>query len=428
MKAISRTFLVYLLARLSRAILRKYQPHVIMVTGSVGKTSTKDAVIAAFSSYTDVRGSEKSFNSELGVPLTIIGAHNPWEDITKWASVFLQALGLILFLKPYPKVLVLEVGADRPGDLARILRFATPDAVVVTRLPDVPVHVEAYASTEAVKDEEFTPAFALAPGSPLILASDNAYALSMGKKTTAHMYTFGFQDGSDVVIVAPSLKVEKGVVTGMEASVVVKGASYPLIVSGALGTHHLLAPASAIACALSLGVPMSKILAGLKKYHPPAGRSRILRGIHHSTLIDDTYNSSPVAVQEALASLALMPTQGRRIAILADMLELGRYSHAEHEAIGIQAARVVDLLVCVGTRSKATAEAASGAGLTDDQIITYTDSIEAARELPIRITQEDSILIKGSQGMRMERVVEVLLEDKADTQYLVRQEKEWKKR
>jgi UDP-N-acetylmuramyl pentapeptide synthase len=110
------------------------------------------------------------------------------------------------------------------------------------------------------------------------------------------------------------------------------------------------------------------------------------------------------------------------------MLELGRYSHAEHEAIGVQAARVVDLLVCVGTRSKATAEAASGAGLTDDQIITYTDSIEAARELPIRITQEDSILIKGSQGMRMERVVEVLLEDKADTQYLVRQEKEWKKR
>ena len=428
MKAISRTFLVYLLARLSRAILRKYQPHVIMVTGSVGKTSTKDAVIAAFSSYTDVRGSEKSFNSKLGVPLTIIGAPNPWEDISHWAGVFAQALGLILFLRPYPKVLVLEVGADRPGDLARILRFATPDAVVVTRLPDVPVHVEAYASTQAVKDEEFTPAFYLSPGSPLILASDNEYALSMGKKTAARMYTFGFLEGSDVVIVAPSLTVEKGSVTGMEATVVVNGTSYPLMVSGALGTHHLLAPASAIACALSLGVPMSKILTGLKKYHPPAGRSRILRGIHHSTLIDDTYNSSPVAVCEALLSLALMPTQGRRIAILADMLELGRYSFAEHQTVGIQAAGIVDLLVCVGIRSKATAEAASGAGLTDDQIIYYTDSIEASRELPIRITQEDSILIKGSQGMRMERVVEVLLADTADSKYLVRQEKEWKKR
>ncbi len=428
MKAVSRTFLVSILAHLSRAILCKYQPHVIMVTGSVGKTSTKDAVIAAFSSYTDVRGSEKSFNSELGVPLTIIGAHNPWENISKWIGVFLKALGLVLFDAEYPKVLVLEVGADRPGDLQKILRFATPDAVVVTRLPDVPVHVEAYASTEAVKDEEFTPAFALAPGHPLILASDNEYALSMGKKTTAHMYTFGFQDGSDVVIVAPSLKVEKGQVTGMEATVVVKGTSYPLMVTGALGTHHLLAPAAAIACALSLGVPMSKILTGLKKYHPPAGRSRILRGIHHTTIIDDTYNSSPVAVQEALASLALMPTQGRRIAILADMLELGRYSQAEHQAIGVQAASVVDLLVCVGIRSKATAEAAQSHGLREDQVVTYTDSIEAARELPIRITQEDSILIKGSQGMRMERVVEVLLEDKSDTQYLVRQEKEWKKR
>ena len=428
MKVVSRTFLVYLLARLSRAILRKYQPHVIMVTGSVGKTSTKDAVSAAFSSYTDVRGSEKSFNSELGVPLTIIGAHNPWENVSKWITVFAQALGLILFDKQYPKVLVLEVGADRPGDLARILRFATPDAVVVTRLPDVPVHVEAYASTQAVKDEEFTPAFSLPPGAPLILASDNEYALSMGKKTSARMHTFGFQDGSDVVIVAPSLKVEKGQVVGMEATVVVNGTSYPLIVCGALGTHHLLAPASAIACALSLGVPISKILMGLKKYRPPAGRSRILGGIHHSTLIDDTYNSSPVAVQEALSSLSLMPTLGRRIAILADMLELGRYSHGEHEAVGVQAAGIVDLLVCVGTRSKVTAEAAQRAGLTNNQIITYVDSTEAARELPIRITQEDSILIKGSQGMRMERVVEVLLEDKGDSQYLVRQEKEWKRR
>ena len=354
MKAFFQKILALMLGVLSRAILAKYKPQIIMVTGSVGKTSTKDAVIAAFSSHTEVKGSEKSYNSELGVPLTIIGSKNPWEDVSKWLGVLVQALGLIVFRKPYPKVLVLEVGADRPGDLEKILRFAVPDAVVVTRLPDVPVHVEAYVSTEAVKDEEFTPAFALAPNAPLILASDNEYALLMGKKTLAVTHTFGFQEGSEVLIVAPSLKVVQGEVVGMEASVVVEGKAYPLMVRGALGTHHLLAPAAAIACALSLDVPIAKILTGLKRYTPPAGRSRILHGIHHSTLIDDTYNSSPVAVEEALSSLALTPTQGRRIAVLADMLELGRYSVGEHEMVGVQAASIVDLLVCVGLRSRAT--------------------------------------------------------------------------
>lgn len=428
MKNFSRSFLASLLAMASRGVLAKYKPQIIMVTGSVGKTSTKDAVVAAFSRYTDVRGSEKSFNSELGVPLTIIGARNPWEDLAKWIRVFAQACGLILFRKPYPKLLVLEVGADRPGDLHKILHFVTPDAVVVTRLPDVPVHVEAYASTQAVKDEEFTPAFFLSPGAPLVLASDNEYALSMGAKTLASMHTFGFQEGSDVLIVAPSIMVEKGAVIGMEACVVVDEKSYPLVVLGALGTHHLLAPASAIACARSLGVPMSKILSGLKHYAPPAGRSRILSGIHRSTIIDDTYNSSPVAVQEALDSLALMPTLGRRIAVLGDMLELGRYSATEHQRVGEHSASVVDLLVCVGVRSRATGEAALKAGLTEDQVVFYSDSREAMKELPIRITQEDTILVKGSQGMRMERVVEVLLANKEDTRYLVRQEKEWKKR
>lgn len=428
MKNFSRSFLASLLAVLSRGVLAKYKPQIIMVTGSVGKTSTKDAVVAAFSLYTDVRGSEKSFNSEFGVPLTIIGAKNPWEDLAKWLGVFAQACGLIVLRKPYPKLLVLEVGADRPGDLRKILRFVSPDAVVVTRLPDVPVHVEAYASTQAVKDEEFTPAFFLSPGAPLVLASDNAYALSMGTKTLARMHTFGFQEGSDVLIVAPSIMVQKGTVIGMEACVVVNEKSYPLIVQGALGTHHLLAPASAIACAVALGVPMGKIMSGLKHYTPPAGRSRILHGIHRSTIIDDTYNSSPVAVEEALNSLALMPTLGRRIAVLADMLELGRYSVAEHQAVGVQCASVVDLLVCVGVRSRQVGEAALKAGLTEDQVVFYSDSKEAMKELPLRITQEDTILIKGSQGMRMERVVEVLLADTEDAKYLVRQEKEWKKR
>jgi len=428
MKRFFRNILTGALGSLARAILHKYKPQIIMVTGSVGKTSTKDAVIAAFSLYTNVRGSEKSFNSEIGVPLTIIGAKNPWENPFRWIEVITAALNLLVTHKPYPKLLVLEVGADRPGDLARILRIATPDAVVVTRLPDVPVHVEAYVSTTAVKDEEFTPAYALAAGAPLVLASDNEYALSTGKKTNARLITFGFTNTSDVSISAPSVYMEKGRVVGMEAHMVIEGKKYPLIVRGALGAHQLLAPAAALACAVSLGVPHEKALKGLSRYSPPAGRTRILEGMKNTVIVDDSYNSSPAALEEALTALFSFPAQGRRVAVLGDMLELGRYSLEEHEKAGQHASSVVDVLIAVGTRAKAIADSAEKNGLAEGQVFFATDSYDASRLLPTLIEQGDTVLIKGSQGMRMERVVEALLENPEDVKFLVRQEREWKRR
>jgi UDP-N-acetylmuramoyl-tripeptide--D-alanyl-D-alanine ligase len=428
MKSSLRSVLATLLAAFARAIVRKYGPTIIMVTGSVGKTSTKDAVAAAFKKVTDVRASEKSYNSELGVPLTIIGAKNPWESFSKWWRVFVQAYGLLLFTKPYPKLLILEVGADRPGDLSRILRIAIPHAVVVTRLPDVPVHVEAYTSTQAVKDEEFTPAYSLAPGAPLILDSDNEYALEMGAKTLASMTTFGFSPSADVSLSNVSVVVEKGRATGMSATITVDGETHPLTITGALGAHQFLAPAAALATARSLGVPVSKSLAGLHTYRSPLGRSHLLRGIHGSVLIDDSYNSSPAAAEEALTSLGVVPATGRKIAVLGDMLELGRYSVNEHTAIGTKVAAVCDELVVVGVRSRATGEAARAAGLPLDKVHFFDTALGSVPALQGLIKEGDVVLIKGSQGMRMERVVEALLERKDDVQYLVRQEKEWKRR
>lgn len=428
MKGVGKHTLSALLAKLARGIIRTYRPQIVMVTGSVGKTSTKDAVIAAFSRHTNVRGSEKSFNSEIGVPLTIIGAKNPWENPWRWLIVLFKGFWLLLGRAAYPKLLVLEVGADRPGDLERILRIATPDAVVVTRLPDVPVHVEAYASTDAVKSEEFTPAFALAAGAPLILASDNEYALSMGKKTLARMVTFGFAPESAVAITAPAVHAEKGNVLGMEGNLVANGKVHPVLVRGALGAHQLLAPSAAFACAQALGVPVQKILQGLSHYQPPRGRMNLLKGEQGSFIIDDTYNSSPAASEEALKALALFPAQGRRVAVLADMLELGRYSAHEHETIGRLASGIVDLLVVVGTRARAIAEGALAEGFAESKII-YTDSSrEAAARAREWLSAGDTILVKGSQSMRMERVVETLLAKKADAHLLVRQEREWKRR
>ena len=133
MKKILKVVMVFVLAFFARAVLRRYTPRIVMVSGSVGKTSTKDAVAEALSTKFYVRKSEKSFNSEFGVPFTILGVGNPWDDPFEWFAVLKSAIGLLILPNHYPAMLVLEVGADRPGDLARILRFATPDAVVITR-------------------------------------------------------------------------------------------------------------------------------------------------------------------------------------------------------------------------------------------------------------------------------------------------------
>ena len=423
MKQLLKAPVAMLLALLARSILSKYKPKVVMITGSVGKTTTKDAVAAALGTHYNLRASEKSYNSEFGLPLTVIGAKNPWENPAAWFRVFQEALALVMLPSLYPKLLVLEVGADRPGDLARILRIAKPDVVVVTRLPDVPVHVEAYASPQAVRDEEFAPAYALAHGAPLVISADDPHARVMAARVPADVRTFGFAKDAQVRLTDPSFFAdEKG--GGMTASV----GQYTVRVTGALGRPQLYAPAAAIAVALALGMEIEEALTGLKEYLPPPGRARILRGKNGTLIIDDSYNASPAAVEEGLSSLTLIPDVNRKIAVLGDMLELGRYSVEEHERVGTLAAQKADILVTVGSRSRATHAAALKAGMSEDRAFSFDTSNEAAVALLDMIAERDVVLVKGSQSVRMERVSEALLLDPLDASRLVRQEQEWKRR
>lgn len=422
MKHFLKTIVASLLAILARAIIRKYRPTIVMVTGSVGKTSTKDAVASALSGRFLLRASEKSYNSEFGVPLTIIGAKNPWENPGAWFQVVQEALALIVLPNLYPRLLVLEVGADRPGDLKRILSIAVPDAVVVTKLPEIPVHVEAYASPADVREEEFLPACALAAGSPLIISADDEYAKVMAGRLAAHVITVGYADDASVRIENPHFTG-----TDMEGTLVDCGTHRTLRAKGALGRPQLYAPAMAFALASAFHMQPEEILTNLETYLPPPGRSRILRGIHGSILIDDSYNASPTAVEEALSGMQLVPGH-RRIVALGDMLELGRYSMEEHERIGALVARSADMIVTVGSRSRDALMAARTHGLTSEDSLGFETSREAGHALAQMVKEGDVILIKGSQSMRMERIVEVLLADPADARLLVRQDTEWKRR
>lgn len=426
MKAFLKSLVAGSLAVLARAIVRKYRPKVVMVTGSVGKTSTKDAIAAALGARAFVRASAKSFNSEFGVPFTIIGVGNPWGNPLAWLRVYEEALALLLLPNHYPSLLVLEVGADRPGDLAKILRIALPDMVVVTRLPEIPVHVEAYATPEAVREEEFVPAYGLAPHAPLVISSGDPYAAAYAKRLPVTITTFGFEKGADVEVQESAVRAADGVV-GMEAQLCVKGECRTLPLTGAIGRPQLLAPAAAVAAAIALGYGVEDAVEGLASYESPAGRMRVMKGIGGSMLIDDSYNSSPAAAEESLMALKAVPAK-RRIAVMGDMLELGRYSVAEHERIGGFAAEHADMLVTVGVRSRAMADAAKTRGLSEDAVVSFTDAREAAEYLRGIVREGDAVLVKGSQSIRMERVTAALLANPADTAKLVRQEREWLRR
>ena len=430
-----------ILAGLSSAIIRKYKPTIVMVTGSVGKTSTKDAVAAALSKKFYLRKSDKSYNSDFGVPLTIIGSENPWSSPLAWLKVFRHALAILFLPTHYPKLLVLEVGADRPGDLAKILRIAKPDVVVVTLLPSVPVHVEAFETPAAVREEEFSPVMALPAQAPLIISADDDFAVAKAERIDMQPYTYGTRKQSDVRIEDIDVWVEgeneTENVAGMKAVLVVGEKKYPLQVRGAVGRSQLFAPAAAVATSCMLGMSPKEALDGLSSYVPPPGRARIFKGKRHMTIIDDSYNSSPAAAEEVLRSLELFPKgfhaasashKARKVAVLGDMLELGRYSLAEHAHVGHIAKETVDILVTVGPRAKGISDAARSDGMREELIHHFENSLEAAASIEELLKEGDIVLIKGSQSIRMERIVRPLLADFTDVAELVRQDPEWLKR
>jgi UDP-N-acetylmuramoyl-tripeptide--D-alanyl-D-alanine ligase len=437
MKNLVKKLFSRVLASLARDIIRKYKPQVVMITGSVGKTSTKDAVAAVLSKKFFVRKSDKSYNSDLGVPFTIIGANNPWSNPFAWLNVFRKGLAQLWMPITYPTLLVLEVGADQPGDLAGILKIVKPTAVVVTLLPSVPVHVEAFADPSAVRDEEFSPAQALAPGAPLIICADDHYALEKAHEAGNEFISYGVSEEATVQIKDISTWEEESLIVGMKAELQVKNtssnvdkvATFPIKVRGAFGRAQLFAPSAAIAAGIAFGMTAAEALDGLNEYVSPPGRARIFVGKRNTLLIDDTYNSSPAAAEEILRSLEMFTTARRRVAVLGDMLELGEYSEAEHIRIGHIAAQYAQMLVTVGKRAKAMGDAALEDGMEMEKITHFETSQEAAAHIEGMLEDGDIVLIKGSQtGVRMERIVRPLLANFADSTELVRQDKEWQKR
>lgn len=414
LKRIIKKIVVSIITFESRLVLKKYKPKIIAVTGTVGKTSTKDAIYDVLSSSFFVRKSQKSFNSEIGVPLTILGCSNAWNNPLLWIKNIFEGILLLTFKNHYPKILILEIGADSPGDIKDLVKWIKSDIVVLTKYADIPSHVEFFNSPkEVIKEKQFLPN-SLSKNGILITNGDDRIMQAQKMPEVKHI-RYGYDKENDVVALNFT-----ALMSGINFRVDYKDRSVPVKVKGVFGKHHTYPLLAAFTVGVALDVNIISIVESLNKYTPTPGRMRILKGINRSMIIDDTYNSSPVALSSALNSLKKI--KGRKIVVLGDMMELGTYSVDAHKKIGKEIE--ADVLVTIGIRSRKIAEVAK---IKNSH---HFDNSEVAGVAVAKMIESgDVVLVKGSQSVRMEKVVaEIMLEKDKKEEFLVRQDKEWQNR
>jgi UDP-N-acetylmuramoyl-tripeptide--D-alanyl-D-alanine ligase len=423
-----QTLINKILALLAKRVLARYHPKVVAVAGSVGKTTTRRAVAAVLRRSFRTRESHKNFNNELGVPLSIFGeTASGGSNPLAWLGIFGRAAWLAYGpTREYPAVLVLEMATDHHGDLAYLTNLARPDVAVVTAISEE--HTEFLGDLDGVAQEEGTVVEVLSLEGVAILNADDPRVMAMKSRTQARVISFGFAESADVRASGAHLESALGSYF-LRFDLATADATYPVNVSGVIGNGNVLAAAAAAAVGLALGLEPSIIPYGLAEFQPPPGRLRVIPGIKGTTLIDDTYNSSPQAAELALETLADFPLagDGRRYAALGDMLELGTLTEESHRRVGECAAKVgIDVLIGVGPLSVKTCRAAVESGMSQDRVFHLANAAEAGRFLQERLSTGDLVLIKGSQGVRMEKVTkELMAEPERASELLVRQTPDW---
>lgn len=434
--------LVISLAGLSKRIIRLYKPRIVTVAGSVGKTSTKDAVHAVLASTFTTRKNQKSFNSEFGVPLTIIDRPNGWNDPVSWLVTLAKGAGLVIAgytplrtRVAFPEWFVLEFGADKPGDISALMEWVKPDVAVLTRMGDVPVHVEFFADREQLIAEDAQTAHGTRTDGFIVLNVDDPDIARLLPSAKQRVITYGTRTHASVR--AEHYKVvydtRDGIAfpVGIRFVVTVGEQQFEVERIGLIGEHHMYPVLAAFAVAVGLNVSLQDAYHALHAIELAPSRMRLISGVKNTMIIDDSYNSSPVAAREALAALSKLVVGGgaRRIAVLGDMLELGAYATAEHHALGMAAAQAADIVIGIGLRARGIIDGALDAQKDESKLFHFDSSEEAANFIEEMIKPGDIVLIKGSQSIRTEKIVrEIMAEPDRAAELVCRTDGEWGKR
>ncbi|MDP2932644.1 MAG: UDP-N-acetylmuramoyl-tripeptide--D-alanyl-D-alanine ligase [bacterium] len=410
-----KDLLKFALKLMAQSVLWRHRPRIVAVTGSVGKTSTKDAISHVLSRKFSVWKSTGNYNNELGVPLTILGMKTGKRSIFLWLKVVFGFFVLML-RKVYPQILVLEMGADRKGDILYLCKIAKPEIAIVTRVGAA--HLEHFGDVETVQREKAQLVVGLQGRGVAILNADDPRVSAMKHLHKGKVVTFGFSSGADVLaedvrLIQNTSQSQMDPRRDLGLSFVISSGSRksPLIARGILGQPQVYSLLAAFAVAFELGMETREVVSALESYQSPPGRLRPLLGIKRTVILDDTYNSSPEAAIEAMKILRQIRGK-RRVAVLGDMLELGPAAESSHRQLGRLAKSLgVDLLLTVGELARFIADEARTSGFAKTKISTFDTADKAGLPLQNKMQEGDVVLIKGSRGMHMEKIVlEVMAE------------------
>jgi UDP-N-acetylmuramoyl-tripeptide--D-alanyl-D-alanine ligase len=364
------------LGRLAAWHRAKFSVPVVAVTGSNGKTTTKELIAAILATRWNTLKPAGSFNNQWGLPLTLLGLNAEYG------------------------ALVVEIGTNQPGEIGALAALAAPTVAVVTVV--APVHVEFLGSLEGIREEKAALVRALPPDGVAVLNADDPRVASMARDTRARVLTFGTAAGADVRAVGDVTDGPEGLAFTIEHA----GARRPITV-GLAGRHNVINALAAAGAGVALGLSLDEIATGLAAAKPAKGRC-VWRTAGAVRILDDSYNANPASVRAALDTVAAHRQGARLVAVLGDMLELGPQTDEIHREVGrAVAAAGVALVVGMGRHTAALVDEARAAGVAEAQ---HTETFEDTVAFLLKdLVPGDLVLVKGSRGMRMERIVDALV-------------------
>lgn len=421
-----KRILTYILKVLTRLTLNRHHPRVIGITGSVGKTSTKEAVATVLSARFNVRASAGNYNNELGLPLAVLGERKSGgKNILAWLLIFARSLARLV-KSDYPEVLVLEMGTDRPGDIRYLLDLSGPlEAAVITSIGIS--HLEYFGSRENLAREKLSLLKGLSRQGTAVLNFDDERVWAGRKAVKGQVLGFGFHPDADVY--ASGLQIIRHENEyGINFKIQHKGTVVPFFLPQSLGKPGIYAALAGAAVGLSFGMNLVEVSEALRKFTPPPGRLRLLPGVKRTWILDDTYNAAPASTVAALETLGNLGG-GRKLAAIGGMAELGEATEEGHLQVADKIQEMMlDAVFLVGSLTEIIKRRLETNGFKG-KIHWFESSDDARMSVQEELREDDTVLVKGSQSSRMEKVVkEIMADPESAGKFLVRQSAEWQDR